>query len=71
MPAGTESVGRKSVLALEELESIGRYHVMKVTLAAADRAVTFANPVKVCSDFELHATAVTRAAIGSRLIGDG
>jgi hypothetical protein len=57
--SGTELVRRKGVLALEKAESIGRNHVMEVTLTAADRAVAFANPVKVRSNLELDAAAVT------------
>ena len=58
-PSGTELVRLKGILALEKPESIGRYHVMEVTFAAADRAISFANSVKVSSNFELHAPAVT------------
>jgi hypothetical protein len=58
-PSSTELVRRKGVLALEKAESIGRNHVMEVTLATAYRAIAFANPVKVRSNLELHAAAVT------------
>jgi len=58
-PSSTKLVRRKSVLALEKVESIGRYHVMKVPLATADRAIAFANLAQVRSNLEPDAAAVT------------
>src|SRR5262245_59603132 len=70
-PLSTELVRHKGILALEKAESIGRDHVMKVTLAAADRAIAFANAVKVGSNLELHAAAMTRTTVGSDFICEG
>jgi hypothetical protein len=44
---------------------------VKIAFAASDRAIAFADPAEVCANLELHASAVTRAAIGAHCIGGG
>jgi hypothetical protein len=59
-----ELIRREIVLALNEAESVGRDHVVKVTFTLADRAIAFTYPRELGSDLKLDATAVARASIG-------
>jgi hypothetical protein len=61
---GTELIRREGVFALEQTESIGRYHVVEVPLTPADRAVALAYARKVRTDLKPDATAMTRTLIG-------
>jgi hypothetical protein len=59
-----ELIGRNVLLSSDETESIWRYHVVEVTLPTADRAIAFAYPSKLGSNFELHPATMARTSIG-------
>ena len=54
--ARTELIRCKSLLSLDETESIGRDHVVKVALTPADRAIAFADSCELGSNLELDPT---------------
>jgi hypothetical protein len=64
-----ELIRRKGFFSLHEMESISRYHVMKVAPTLADRAIAFAHPRKLGSNLELDTTAMARTSIGLHFAG--
>lgn len=59
----TELIRRKALLSLNETESIWRHHVVEITLPTTDRAIAFAYPRQLGSNFELNPAAMARPSI--------
>ena len=62
-----ELIRREVVLALNQAESVGRDHVVKVAFTPADRAIALAHPRELGSNLKLHAATVAGAVIDFHL----